>query len=231
MIIKCIIIDDEPVALNIIERYLKRIEGFEVVGKFIDALEATNILKKERIDLIFLDIEMPKLDGLSFLKTLKNPPNVIITTAYRKYAIEGFELNVIDYLLKPISFERFLKAVNKVSFSNEYSEQKIEADYIYLRADNKMIQIPFDDINYIQSLSNYVRIFRDGRSIISYQKLSHLEKALPSSRFIRVHRSFIVPIKKIQSYTGAHVEVNGEEIPIGGHYKEHVVSTLEKFEA
>lgn len=230
MILKCLIIDDEPVAQNIIERYLNQIDGFEIAGKCIDALEAINTLKKEDIDLIFLDIEMPKLDGLSFLKTLQKPPKIIVTTAYREYAIEGFELDVSDYLLKPISFERFLKAVNKVSNIKEKEKPNEDADYIYLRADNKMIQVPFDDIHYIQSLSNYVRIFREGKSIISYQKLSHLEKVLPTSKFMRIHRSYIVPINRIKAYTNSHIEIDDEELSIGGNYRDHVIEILKKFE-
>ncbi|MEQ9266557.1 MAG: LytTR family DNA-binding domain-containing protein [Balneolaceae bacterium] len=237
MKLKCLIVDDEALAQNIIERYIEQVNELTLVAKCIDAVGAINSLNEGSIDLIFLDIEMPKLDGLSFLKTLKNPPKIILTTAYRKYAIEGFELDVVDYLLKPISFERFIKSVNKVINLKSLEEnvnpssKDVEADYIYLRADNKMIQIPFEDILYIQSLSNYVRIFRNGRSIISYQKLSHLEKVLPSSRFIRVHRSYIVPLHRISSYTNSYLEIGEEEIPLGGQYKDKVIEVLKSFEA
>lgn len=237
MKLKCLIVDDEALAQNVIERYIEQVNELTLVAKCIDAVEAINSLNEESVDLIFLDIEMPKLDGLSFLKTLNSPPKIILTTAYRKYAIEGFELDVVDYLLKPISFERFIKSVNKVINLKSLEEnfdphsKDIEADYIYLRADNKMIQIPFEDILYIQSLSNYVRIFRNGRSIISYQKLSHLEKVLPSSRFIRVHRSYIVPLHRISSYTNSYIEIGEEEIPLGGQYKDKVIEVLKSFEA
>lgn len=237
MKLKSLIVDDEALAQNVIERYIEQVNELTLVAKCIDAVEAINSLNEESVDLIFLDIEMPKLDGLSFLKTLKKPPKIILTTAYRKYAIEGFELDVVDYLLKPISFERFIKSVNKVINLKSLEEnfdshsKDIEADYIYLRADNKMIQIPFEDILYIQSLSNYVRIFRNGRSIISYQKLSHLEKVLPSSRFIRVHRSYIVPLHRISSYTNSYLEIGEEEIPLGGQYKDKVIEVLKSFEA
>ncbi|MDY6868789.1 MAG: response regulator transcription factor [Chloroflexota bacterium] len=229
----CLIVDDEPLAQNILMRYLEQVKGFEVIGKCLDAVEAVNMLKTNRVDLIFLDIEMPKLDGLSFLKTLSSPPKVIITTAYREYALEGFELDVVDYLLKPISFDRFLKAINKISrrldVENETHLPK-EADYIYLRADNKMIQVPFSEIKYIQSLSNYVQIFREGKSIISYQKLSHLQKVLPSSKFLRVHRSYIIPVERITAYTSSYIEIEDQEIPLGGKYRDRVIDFLKKFE-
>lgn len=230
---RCLIVDDEPVAQNILIRYLDQVEGYEVVGKCIEAVEAVNILNNNRVDLIFLDIEMPGIDGLSFLKTLSNPPKVIITTAYREYALEGFELDVVDYLLKPISFDRFLKAINKINrrleVENEAHLPK-EADYIYLRADNKMVQVPFSEIKYIQSLSNYVQIFRDGKSIISYQKLSHLQKVLPSSKFLRVHRSYIIPVERIKAYTNSFIEIDDQEIPLGGKYRDRVIDFLKKFE-
>lgn len=238
MSLKCLIIDDEPIAQNIIERYIKPIENLELVAKCSSALEAINVLQKASVDLIFLDIEMPELDGFSFLKTLPNPPKVIVTTAYRQYAMEGFELEVIDYLLKPIPYERFVKAVNK-TFKLHDLEQVTQNlhhndtldEFIYLKADKKMVQISFADVLYIEGLSNYVRIFTRDKPIISYQKLSRLEQVLPKEQFIRIHRSYIVSLSKIKAYSGTDVEIHNEiELPIGGSYKHNLLEVLSKYE-
>ncbi|HNP17534.1 MAG TPA: LytTR family DNA-binding domain-containing protein [Fulvivirga sp.] len=226
MKVNCLIIDDEVIAQDIIESYIKPLEQFQLIGKCKDALEANNIIQDSPIDLIFLDIEMPHINGLAFLKNLKNPPQVILTTAYRDYALEGFELDVVDYLLKPISQERFLKAVNRILSRPKPLSQNHA--YIYMKVDLKMVQVYLDEILYIEGLSNYVRIFCKVRTLISYQKLSHLEEVLPDNQFIRSHRSNIISIDKITSYTNNEVSIGNVELPIGGSYREKLIQLLNK---
>jgi DNA-binding LytR/AlgR family response regulator len=230
MKLNCLIIDDEPIAQEIIEGYIQLLDHVEIIGKCKNALEANNLLLSSPVDLIFLDIEMPYLDGLTFLKNLENPPKVIITTAYREYALEGFELNVVDYLLKPISYERFLKAVNRV-LSNPSKTSPLQNPYIYIKVDMKMVQVFLDEILYFQGLSNYVRVYCKERNLISYQKLSHLEEVLPPEQFIRSHRSYIVNLRKITAYTNNDIEIGGTELPIGGNHKEKIIKVLSKYQA
>lgn len=234
--LNCLIVDDEPVAQGIIERYVEQIDWLHLVAKCKNAIEANNWLRKEQIDLIFLDIEMPHLDGINFLNTLVKRPKVILTTAYREYALDGYELNVQDYLLKPISFERFLKAVNKVMPETnvepaETDQSSRKEDYLYIKADKKMVQVYFDDIKYIEGLSNYVRIYTSGRPLISYQKLSYLENVLPQRDFFRCHRSYIVSSRHIKAYNATHLEIGEKEIPIGGSYRESTMEKLKPYEA
>ncbi|GAA0891317.1 LytTR family DNA-binding domain-containing protein [Fulvivirga kasyanovii] len=232
MKIRCIIVDDEPLAIEVIESYINRLENIEIVAKCSNALKAFEILKKEPVDLIFLDIQMPKLTGLDFVKTLQNPPKVIITTAYRDYALEGYELNVVDYLLKPISFERFLKAVSRVYHTEMSPEATLTTDieseeaYIYLKADKKMVKVQLRDILYIESLKDYVRVKTSDKEVITHQKISYLEEKLPEECFLRIHRSFIVALKKIETYSATSIEVPGKELPIGRLYKDQVLEVL-----
>ncbi|QSE97858.1 LytR/AlgR family response regulator transcription factor [Fulvivirga lutea] len=232
--VKCMIVDDEPLAIEIIESYLERLSDFEVVARCNNALKAFEIVQKEKVDLIFLDIQMPKLTGIDFIKTLKDPPKIILTTAYRDYAIESYELDVVDYLLKPISFDRFLVAVQKIYNGNgdKISIEKQGVDikdsdaYIYLKSDKKMVKVMLDDILYIESLKDYIRVRTDEKDVISHQKISYLEEKLPGEYFMRVHRSFIVPIQKITSYSASSIEVPGHEVPIGRLYKNDVLERL-----
>lgn len=231
MALKCIIVDDEPLAIEVIESYIDRITDLEIVAKCKNALTAFELLQKEKIDLIFLDIQMPKLTGLDFLKSLKNPPKVILTTAYRDYALEGYELDVVDYLLKPISFERFLKAVSKVYDIKTYTEEEKDAipeseEYIYLKADKKMVKVRLHEILYIESLKDYVRVSTSNKDVITHQKISYLEEKLPEECFLRIHRSFIVALRKIETYSASTIEVPGKELPIGRMYKEQVLERL-----
>ena len=234
MSLKCIIVDDEPLALEVLEAYIERIEGLELVAKCENAVKAFDALKKLQVDLIFLDIQMPKLTGIDFLKVLNPAPKVIFTTAYREYAIESYELNVVDYLLKPIAFNRFMMAVNKaMDGSVEYDEESSEESqvapddpYIFLKADRKMVKVYLKDILYIESLKDYVRIKTPDREIVSLQKISYLEQKLPEDFFMRIHRSFIVPIKKIEAFSNHAVEVGGKELPIGRNYKNQVLEVL-----
>ncbi|WP_421764721.1 LytR/AlgR family response regulator transcription factor [Ekhidna sp.] len=229
MKLQCLIIDDEPIAQEIIEKYLEPFNQVQIVGKCHNAIEANQLLQDHPIDLIFLDIEMPHVNGISFAKSLEHPPKIIITTAYREYAIDGFELNVVDYLLKPISQERFLKALNRVMALPVNTIQS--KPYIYLRVDMKMVQVYLDEIVYIQGLSNYVRVFCKDRTLITYQKLSYLEDVLPAELFIRSHRSYIVNISKIKSYTGQDLDVGSTSIPIGGNHKDAVLKILKSYNA
>lgn len=222
------IIDDEPIAQDIIFRYLQLYPSFTVVAKCKNANEANHILTTEGVHLIFLDIEMPGIDGLSFVKTLKHPPKVIITTAYREYALDGYDLNVIDYLLKPISEERFMKSINH--FFESQQNEVSNVDYTYIKADKKMVQVFYDDILYIEGLSNYVKVVTKHTTIISYHKLSYLEAILPKELFIRAHRSFIVGTKNIKAFTTANIEIGTTQLPIGGIYKDKVLEWLKKFQ-
>lgn len=234
MKLKCLVVDDEPLAREVIISHIQKIEGLELVAECDNALKAFDVLKKEAVDLIFLDIQMPKLTGIEFIKVLNPNAQIIFTTAYREYAIESYELNVADYLLKPVSFQRFLKAVNKVlngqheEAQQEESKDALRSDspHIFLKADRKMVKVYLKDILYIESLKDYVRIKLQGKEVISLQKISFLEEKLPEDCFIRVHRSFIVPLKRIDAFSNNAVEVNGIEIPIGRNYKEKVLEQL-----
>ncbi len=232
----CIIVDDEPLAREVLESFVGRIDGLELKGSCDNAIKAFDLLKKDKVDLIFLDIQMPKLNGIDFLKVLNPLPKIIFTTAYREYAIESYELNVVDYLLKPISFQRFLMAVNKAmnDGSKEIKEPilaapddlRSETPYIFLKADRKMVKVYLKDILYIESLKDYVRIKLPQKDVISLQKISFLEQKLPEDCFIRIHRSFIVPIRKIEAFSNNIIEINGVELPIGRNYKEQVLEIL-----
>jgi len=229
---KCIIVDDEPLAIEIVESYVARIEELELVGTFRNAIAAFTFVQQNTVDLIFLDIEMPKLSGIDFLKTLKHHPKVIITTAYRDYAIEGFELEVIDYLLKPIPFERFLKSVGKVLSSRTEAGTAPAAaaqdSFIYFKVDKKMVKTKIADILYIESIKDYVKVRTAEKEIITQQKISYLDESLPRAQFLRVHRSFIVNLDQIDAYTATDVEINKFKVPIGRNYKNDVMKVLSK---
>lgn len=234
MIISCIIIDDEPLAIEIVESYVSKIEQLKLVGTFRNAIQAFAFLQEQPVDLIFLDIQMPKLSGLDFLKTLKNPPKVILTTAYRDYALDGYELEVLDYLLKPIPFERFLKAIAKVlhqpgnsSIAVPKSEQPTD-DYVYFKVDKKMVKTRMTDVLYIESVKDYVKVRTSDKEIITQQKISYLEESLPREQFLRIHRSFIVNIEKIDAYSASDVEIGKHSVPIGRNYKNDVMKALAK---
>ena len=235
--LKCLIVDDEPVAQGILKRYVSQLGFLELVGTYKNAIEATNLLQVNVVDIIFLDIEMPHLTGIDFLNTMKESPAIILTTAYREYALEGFEHNVTDYLLKPISFERFLKAVNKVSRNEKEPvspsvKSENSEDYIYIKSDKRMVQVYLSQILYIEGLSNYVRIYlTEGKPLISYQRLSYLEGVLPPNQFVRCHRSYIASLVHIKSYSNNTLEINQKEIPIGGNYRETTLQKLKPFEA
>ncbi len=232
--IQCIIVDDEPIAREILKDHLQKIEAVKIIASCKNAMEAFNIISSNKIDVIFLDINMPEISGLSFAKSINKNIKIIFTTAYREYAVDGFDLKAVDYLLKPISFERLLQAVNK--FLNEnttiYTESKNEltsekSDFIFVRSDRKMIKINFSDINYIESLGDYLKIYLPNKTIITRETISNMEAKLPKKDFLRIHRSYILSIAKIESFTNEFVEVNKKAIPISRSYKKGVLQRLE----
>ena len=222
--ISCIVVEDEPLAVKVLVDYISQVPFLELKGNFKDAILATEYLRDHKVDLIFLDIHLPKLKGMAFLKTLTSAPSVIITTAYHQYAVEGFELNVTDYLLKPIEFERFLVAVNKVKRAEAEpvridSEKEIK-DHIFLNVQKKKVKILFSDILYIESQREYIRIVTTRSEFISKMPTHEIEQLLPTTLFRRIHRSFIVSVNKIDSYTADMVELRGVSIPIGRGYRD-----------
>jgi len=234
MKLKCIIVDDEDLARSLVENYVKDIDFLELSANCSNAIEALNYLTKNKVDLMFLDIDMPKLDGLSFLKTLKNPPLVIITTAYREYAIEGYELDVVDYLSKPFSFERFLGAINKAALRLKKSEkqtvtvleEKPSDPFIFIKSDKVIYRINLDEILFVEAVGDYVKIITTKKSLISYMYLKDVEKMLPPDLFPRVHRSFIASISKIDKVEGNMITIDDSIIPIGKNYKESFMKLL-----
>ena len=223
---KCVIIDDEKLARELIENHLSQLKKFEIVASCSSAIQALEILQKERVDLIFLDIEMPQLKGTEFLRNLRNKPKVILTTAYREYALEGYELDVLDYLLKPIVFSRFLKAIEKfISISEDIRNNIDVHDHIYIQSNKKNIKIILNDILYIESVKDYVKIHFDNDNIMFKNGITAFEKKL-NSNFLRIHRSYIVNTNRITAFTKKDIEIGKIEIPIGEHFKEKVLSGL-----
>lgn len=227
--IKCIIIEDEPLAVKVLSDYISQVPFLQLEGTFKDAILATEWLRKNEVQLMFLDIHLPKLKGMAFLKTLTKKPTVIITTAYHQYAIEGFDLGVTDYLLKPIEFERFLIAVNKVRVNSDKCQPMIEAseakDYLFLTVQKKKVKILFSEILYIESQREYIKVVTEKNEFISRMSTHEIEELLPSPTFKRIHRSFIISINKLESYTAESVEINGVNIPIGRGYR-YVIENL-----
>jgi DNA-binding LytR/AlgR family response regulator len=228
--IKCLIVDDEPLAQEVIENYITRIPNLEVVKKCSDAIQAFEVMKKEKIDLIFLDIQMPVIDGLSFLKSVKSIPSVIITTAFPQHALESYDFDVTDYLLKPISFERFLKAVNKVldkknTVSNA-AEQK--SDFTFLKVDGKLVKVNFSEIMYVEGMKDYLKVFLKDKFYVVHQTMKRFEESLPHQQFVRVHKSYIVSLPAVKTIIGNYIEVNDQHIPIGANYKDELIQLVFK---
>jgi DNA-binding LytR/AlgR family response regulator len=235
--ITCLVVDDEPLALSILKKYIESVENLELVGSCQNAVQALQLLQQFKVDLIFLDIQMPQIMGTDFIRTLKKCPKIIFTTAFRKYALEGFELDAVDYLLKPISFERFLKAVNKVLQTNldvpesQYHLNDSVSDpaqaYLYFRVDRKMVKVFLQDILYIEGFSDYVKIITTTKTLITKQLISTLEETLPKEIFIRIHRSFIISTSKINSYNADIIVIGNAELPIGRVFKQNVIRKLQ----
>jgi DNA-binding LytR/AlgR family response regulator len=234
--IKCLVVDDEPPAREILKQHIAGVEALELIGTCANAVEAISFLKDNPIDLMFLDIQMPQLMGTNFVRTLKSPPKVIFTTAFRKYALEGFELDAVDYLLKPISFERFLKGINKVLQINFASDQIISVprenhkepanSFLYFRADRKMVKVFFNDILFIEALKDYIKIVTPSKTIITKYVLATLAELLPANEFLRIHKSFIIAITKIESFNADTIQIARHELPIGRLYKYEVSRIL-----
>ena len=233
---KCIIADDEPLAREVIGKYVARIPSLQLVGECSNAIQVIEVIQKQEVDLIFLDIQMPEIAGMDLIRILKNPPYIIITTAFQEYSLEGYELDVVDYLLKPIKFERFLKAVTKVfrlsgdssltaATSNEKLEPK-EEPYLYFRTDRKTVKVMLNEIQYVEGMGNYVKIFTESGTVITKNSMTTVETMLPENLFLRVHRSFIVSKSKIKSFSGEVVAIGKIEIPIGKLYKNSVIKWL-----
>jgi DNA-binding LytR/AlgR family response regulator len=233
---KCLIIDDEPIAIRVIKKHLSAFSEFALTAECSNALEAMPILRREKIDLIFCDIQMPQITGVDFVRSLAHPPKVIFTTAYRDYAIEAFELNVVDYLLKPVSFERFTKAINHFLELAELEnktripaedEKENSRDYIFLKADKKHYKVNLDEILYFESLGDYVIAFTTDKKIVTKERIKSLPEILPENQFIQIHRGYVVSISKIESVGPGFVEINKKKLPVGRNYKPDLLRLLQ----
>lgn len=228
-LIKCIIVDDEPLARDVIRRYVEKIPNLQLSAEFGNAIEATVYLQEQQVDMIFLDIKMPQLTGTEFVRSLRRSPKIIFTTAHKEFAHEGFELDVVDYLLKPIRFDRFIRAVNKAFPSRQpeneqqvpaaHEETKTASAFIYLRVDRKMIKVLLDDILYIESDKDYVKVYTEKGFIITRQTIASVEAMLSERQFLRIHRSFIVSLNRLKSFTADTIEIGNKELPIGKLYR------------
>lgn len=234
MKLRCLLIDDEPPALKVLMSHIAQISGLEVVAQCSNAIEAMDVLHSKPVDVLFLDIKMPKIIGTRFLQNLASPPKVIFVTAYREYAVDAYELDAVDYLVKPVSFERFFKAVNRLkkslgteSFTEENIYQNNPAAFIYLKVDKDMQKVFINDIRYIESWRDYVKVYQtSGKYLLVKQSISSVERLLSEHKFIRIHRSYIISAQHISSYNYAAVQLNDMEIPIGRLYKQ---SVMERF--
>jgi len=226
-LITYVILDDEPIAHRIIEGYCENFSFMQKTGNFYNGFEALEFFRSSKADLIFLDINMPKLNGFELLKSLPNPPHVIVTSAHQEFALEGYELDITDYLLKPFSLDRFIKAINKVTTSKT-AEQKseLEPERIFLKSDKKYVQIELDKIFYVEALGNYCKVFHSGGMLICPEKISELEEKLGKGKFLRVHKSYLINFSKIQSIEGNRIKIDGNEIPIGQTFKAELSKLL-----
>jgi len=226
----CIIVDDEQTARNILKAYISDVSFLKLINEFKNALEALEFIKHNNIDIIFIDIEMPKLSGLNFVKIIDSNAQIIFTTAHREFALDGFELNAIDYLLKPFSFDRFLKAVQKTipktTLNMPLSNSIKTSDHIYVKVNKQMIKVYFKTLLYIEGLSNYVKLYTNNGSLVVYDKLSSLIDDLPSNEFMRVHKSYIINTSKIELYTNEYVEIDNKHIPVSNTYRKALISFL-----
>ncbi|WP_160716363.1 LytR/AlgR family response regulator transcription factor [Chitinophaga solisilvae] len=234
MKVKCLIVDDEPLARKLLQNHIEQLDMLEIAGQCSNAVKASEILRAMPIDLVFLDIKMPQITGIDFLKMLKNPPAVIFTTAYREYALEGYELDIIDYLLKPVTFDRFFKAVERYFARSAPKETGVKIvapqqqdDYIYIRTGNKFHRLPVADILYIESIRDYIVVHRTNQEKLPAKyKIGDLEEDLKGKQFLRIHRSFIVNMQKITAFTMQDVEIDKLQLPVGNSYREYVFKML-----
>jgi two-component system LytT family response regulator len=232
-LIKCIIVEDETLAQDVIQSHLQQIGQMELVGVYRNAPEAMEALRTKEVDVMFLDIRLPGMTGLNMLRALPDPPLVVLTTAYAEYALESYEFNVIDYLLKPISFERFARAVNKILDGRLYTpaakeQEHSAAAHIFIRSNSKFFKVNFTEIIYVQAMKDYLRIHTSDYSLVTHQTMNDLEKLLPARQFLRVHKSYIIALAHIKAIYGNSVELGKVTIPIGIHYKENVMGLIGK---
>jgi len=229
---KCLVVDDEPLAIDILESYIKKFPEIELIGKCSNALEASEFLKNHKVDLMFLDIQMPEITGLEFMRSLTNPPLVVFCTAYSDFAVEGFELNAIDYLLKPVAFDRFSKTIER---AKEYITLKrndtveapdLENEHIFIKSNQKQIKLSYDNILYVEAFADYVKLYTAEKRYVTLQTMKNMEQKLPKDKFIRVHRSFIVGIKYINSFNSSELEIGAVKIPVGKNYKDEFLLKL-----
>jgi two-component system, LytTR family, response regulator len=229
-LIKCIIVEDEVLAQDVIKSHLQQIDRFELIGVYRNAPEATEGLAANDVDVMFLDIRLPGMTGLSFLRSLADPPLVVLTTAYAEHALESYELNVIDYLLKPISFERFLKTVNKIVdgrlLTESVKEEEIPGDHIFIKANSKFFKVNFSTIVYIEGMKDYLKIHTVENTLITHQTMNDIEKILPAKQFLRIHKSYIVALTHIKAIYGNSVEMEKATIPVGINYKEKIFALI-----
>ncbi len=232
MTISCIIIDDEPLARKGLKEYIADLDFLDLIGEFDNPLKASELISRGEVQLLFLDIQMPKITGLDFFKTLQNAPPVIFTTAYPQYALEGFEVNALDYLVKPVSFDRFLKASMKAREFYEVREtnkkEAAEADHFFIKADNKLVKILFDDVLYVEALQNYVTIYTPVKKYMTYLTFKSVEEYLPADKFLKVHKSYIVAVSKVDTIEGNDIRIGQQHIPISRNQKEEVMERLLK---
>lgn len=234
--IKCILVDDEPMAIDILKTHLSKIEKVKIIGTCSNATEAFNLIGNEKIDLIFLDINMPGISGISFAKSINSSIKIIFTTAYREFAVDGFNLHAVDYLLKPISYERLLDAINNYSATHQkstspLSESEEPLSFIFIRVDRRMVKLIFEDILCVESLSDYLKIhLKDNEVLVIRDTITNIANKLPAQQFLRIHRSFIVNINEISSYNNEEIIIQEKSLPISRSFKEHVISYLNNFQ-
>ena len=234
MKIKCLLADDEPPARELLASYINRLDNLELCGQCADSLETFKFLQKNEVNLLFLDIQMPGMNGLELIKSLHNPPHIVLITAYREYAVEGFELDVLDYLVKPVSFERFLKTVSRYHHysgnshpnESEHPVDTFENAYMFFKVNKEMIKIFLKDILYIESIKDYIKIVTPEKSYITYQRINYMEEKLPESSFVRVHKSYIVAVPKIKAFRSDTIKIGQVDIPVGRHYKKNFTEQL-----
>ncbi len=224
---KVLIIDDEPMARGILENYLSKIDTLELVASCGSAAQGFSVLNKENIDLIFLDINMPEVTGLMLAKAIKGKANIIFTTAYREYAVEGFEVDALDYLLKPIPLDRFMQSVNKFINSRECEIDTASMTFTFFRCERKMVKVNFDDILCIEGCGDYLKIYLSNNTLVTRETMTNVIEKLPKNIFMRSHRSYLVSLSKIESYTNEHINLKGKTIPISRSYRENVLHKLE----